>query len=79
VVERVTVDQVGQTDSLAATNAGGVNDTSVGPQVPRPGRPIAWVTLLIPADRAASLSLARWNGELELIQLPAEPSPAVQP
>jgi Flp pilus assembly protein CpaB len=79
VVEHVTVDQVGQADSLATASSSTTTDTSTQSPVPRPGRPIAWVTLLVPADRVTSLSLARWNGDLELIQLPPDSSPAGEP
>ncbi len=71
VVERVLVDQVGQSDSLASSSLGGANDANAAPTTLRPGRPIAWATLIVPEDRATSLSLARWNGDLELVQLPA--------
>ena len=68
VLERVVVDQVGQADSLAGTGVGVASDSGGVSPVARASRPVAWVTLLVPEDRAASLSLARWNGELELIQ-----------
>jgi Flp pilus assembly protein CpaB len=79
VVEHVTVDQVGQADSLATTNSSGATDTSGGSPIPHASRPIAWVTLLVPADRVTSLSLARWNGDLELVQLPPDPPTSEQP
>ncbi len=75
VVERVLVDQVGQSDSLASASLGGANDANAAPTTLRPGRPIAWATLIVPEDRATSLSLARWNGDLELVQLPAGDAP----
>jgi hypothetical protein len=77
VLDRVVVDQVGQADSVA--NAA-VSSDSAGPSLPiRPARPIAWVTLLVPQDRATSLALARWNSDLDLIQLPADDSRRAAP
>src|SRR5438477_470618 len=72
VLDHVVVDQVGQADTLAASGSSATAN-SAAPSLPlRPSRPVAWVTLLVPEDRANSLSLARWTGDLELIQLPAE-------
>src|SRR5437868_7262026 len=72
VLDRVVVDQVGQADTLAASGSSATAN-SAAPSLPlRPSRPVAWVTLFVPEDRANSLSLARWTGDLELIQLPAE-------
>jgi hypothetical protein len=67
------VDQVGQADTLATSSTSAVATDGTGPSLPlRASRPIAWVTLLVPEDRASSLALARWTGDVELIQLPAD-------
>src|SRR5207247_8869062 len=72
VLDRVIVDQLGQADTLATNNPATSGD-SAGPSLPlRPSRPVAWVTLLIPEVRAAGLALARWSGDVELIQIPSE-------
>jgi Flp pilus assembly protein CpaB len=72
VLDRVVVDQVGQADTLTTTGTSAVSGDGSGPSLPlRASRPIAWVTLLVPEDRASSLALARWTGDIELIQLPA--------
>jgi Flp pilus assembly protein CpaB len=73
VLDRVVVDQVGQADALATSNTSAAAPDGAGPSLPlRTSRPIAWVTLLVPEDRASSLALARWTGDVELIQLPAD-------
>ena len=72
VLDRVVVDQVGQAETLSTSGPSGAPD-SAAPSLPlRPSRPVAWVTLLVPEERASSLSLARWTGDIELIQLPAQ-------
>src|SRR5207302_9582463 len=74
VLDRVVVDQVGQADTLTNSSYAAPAD-SAAPSLPlRPSRPVAWVTLLVPEDRASSLALARWTGDVELIQLPGEDS-----
>jgi Flp pilus assembly protein CpaB len=79
VLERVVVDQVGQADSLASTSVGVASDAPSVSLATRAGRPVAWATLIVPEDRATSLSLARWSGDLELIQLPpADPTPVAR-
>jgi len=78
VLDHVLVDQVGQADSLTGTGLAPAGD-SVPTTPARPTRPIAWVTLQVPEASASSLSLARWNGELELIQvLPVDASAAIR-
>ena len=73
VLDRVVVDQVGQADTLTTTSASAGTVDGGGPSLPlRASRPVAWVTLLVPEDRASSLALARWTGDVELIQLPAD-------
>jgi len=80
VLDRVVVDQVGQADTLTTTTASAGAADSGGPSLPlRASRPVAWVTLLVPEDRASSLSLARWTGDIELIQLPADDATAARP
>ncbi len=74
VLDRVVVDQVGQADTLTNSSSAGPAE-SAAPSLPlRPSRPVAWVTLLVPEDRASSLALARWTGDVELIQLSGEDS-----
>src|SRR5207253_6665842 len=74
VLDRVVVDQLGQADTLTNSSSAAPAD-SAAPSLPlRPNRPVAWVTLLVPEDRASSLALARWTGDVELIQLPGEGS-----
>lgn len=73
VLDRVVVDQVGQADTLATTSPSAVAADGGGPSLPlRASRPVAWVTLLVPEDRASGLALARWTGDIELIQIPAD-------
>jgi Flp pilus assembly protein CpaB len=73
VLDRVVVDQVGQADTLPTSSTSAVAPGGAGPSLPlRVSRPIAWVMLLVPEDRASSLALARWTGDVELIQLPAD-------
>jgi Flp pilus assembly protein CpaB len=73
VLDRVVVDQVGQADTLTTSSPSAATADSGGPPLPlRASRPVAWVTLLVPEDHASSLALARWSGDIELIQLPAE-------
>src|SRR5579864_159326 len=80
VLDRVVVDQVGQADTLTTTGASAVGGDGGAPSLPlRASRPIAWVTLLVPEDRASSLALARWTGDIELIQLPADDAGATTP
>jgi Flp pilus assembly protein CpaB len=80
VLDRVVVDQVGQADTLTTTTASAGAADGGGPSLPlRATRPVAWVTLLVPEDRASSLALARWTGDVELIQLPADDPGAATP
>jgi Flp pilus assembly protein CpaB len=73
VLDRVVVDQVGQADALTTSSTSAAAADGAGPSLPlRASRPVAWVTLLVPEDRASSLALARWTGDVELIQLPAD-------
>jgi Flp pilus assembly protein CpaB len=73
VLDGVVVDQVGQADTLTTTGTSAGAADGGGPSLPlRASRPVAWVTLLVPEDRASSLALARWTGDVELIQLPAD-------
>ena len=73
VLDRVVVDQVGQADTLTTSSTSAAAADGAGPSLPlRASRPVAWVTLLVPEDRASSLALARWTGDVELIQLPAD-------
>jgi Flp pilus assembly protein CpaB len=80
VLDRVVIDQVGQADTLTTTSSS-AGAADAAPSLPlRASRPVAWVTLLVPEDRASSLALARWTGDVELIQLPADDlSPATTP
>jgi Flp pilus assembly protein CpaB len=68
VLDRVLVDQVGQADTLGGTGLAAAGDAATAATT-RPTRPITWVTLQVPEASVSSLSLARWNGELELIQI----------
>ncbi|MDQ6673024.1 MAG: Flp pilus assembly protein CpaB [Chloroflexota bacterium] len=77
VLERAVVDQVGQADGLTRSNTGAPTNTTGVPI--GPSRPVAWVTLLMPEDHATSLALARWNGDLELVQLAPESATQVAP
>jgi Flp pilus assembly protein CpaB len=80
VLDRVVVDQVGQADTLTTTSPSAGSADGSGPSLPlRASRPVAWVTLLVPEDRAGSLALARWTGDVELIQLPAADARAATP
>ena len=80
VLDRVVVDQVGQADTLATTSATAAAAGGGGPSLPlRASRPVAWVTLLVPEDRASRLALARWTGDVELIQVPADDAGAATP
>jgi Flp pilus assembly protein CpaB len=80
VLDRVVVDQVGQADTLATTSPSAVAADGGGPSLPlRASRPVAWVTLLVPEDRASSLALARWTGDIELIQIPVDDASRATP
>jgi Flp pilus assembly protein CpaB len=77
VLDRVVVDQVGRADTLTTTTTSAGASDNGGQSLPlRASRPVAWVTLLVPEDRASSLALARWTGDVELIQVPADDSGA---
>jgi Flp pilus assembly protein RcpC/CpaB len=72
VLERVTVDQVGRSDSPLGSTPGGslavpVDSTAA---TTRAARPVSWLVLVIPQEQAARLSQARWNGDLEVVLLP---------
>jgi Flp pilus assembly protein CpaB len=75
VLERAVVDEVGFSGTLGGGTAAS-NPSQPGPPISTAGRTIAWVTLVVPEDKAATLSLARWNGDIELIQLPASSAAA---
>ena len=80
VLDRVVVDQVGQADTLATSSTSAAPADGAGPSLPlRASRPVAWVTLLVPEDRASSLALARWTGDVDLIQLPADDTTRTAP
>jgi Flp pilus assembly protein CpaB len=71
VLERAMVDEIGLSNGLATSSAPTNGPSQAGPSGSISSRAIAWVTLVVPEDRATAVSLARWSGDIELIQLPA--------
>ena len=67
VLDRVVVDDVGRSDTIGSSgSAAGASR----PDPSSPGRPVAWLTLIIPADLASATAQARWGGDLDVILLP---------
>jgi Flp pilus assembly protein CpaB len=77
VLSPATVDSSGRSDSGFSGSTVGTSSaapaTSSNAGAARAGRPIDWVTLIVPDGQAQSLALARWNGELDVILLPVNP------
>jgi hypothetical protein len=67
VLDRVVVDDVGRSDTIGSS--GSVAGAS-RPDPSAPGRPVAWLTLIIPAEQASATAQARWGGDLDVILLP---------
>jgi len=79
VLSPATVDSSGRSDSglsstLGTSSASPPGSSTAG--VPRAGRPVDWVTLIVPDSQAQPLALARWNGELDVILLASNPMDA---
>lgn len=75
VLDHAVVDDVGYSGGLSSSTTSTASASGVstpGLSVSTMGRTIAWVTLIVPEDKATALSLARWNGDVELVQVPAD-------
>lgn len=70
VLPRVTVDNIGYAQTLAAVG------TSSSDQAANPGQ-VRWLTLLVSQDQAVQLAQAKWAGELDVALLPPGPDEAV--
>jgi Flp pilus assembly protein CpaB len=77
VLAAATVDSSGRSDSNLSGNTFGTSAQAptAGASVatPRSGRPVDWVTLIVPDDQAQFLALARWIGDLDVVLLPVSP------
>ena len=76
VLSPATVDSSGRSDTGLSSTLGmspAAPPASGSTGVTRAGRPVDWVTLIVPDSKAQPLALARWNGELDVILLPANP------
>lgn len=67
VLPRVTVYDIGHDERLAVINTAGPSGSD------QPQAPLSSLTLIVNQEQALQLAQAKWNGELDVALLPAEP------